>query len=139
MRADHASPESVYAEFSKAATGAVANVRDFSSLMRDSKTQEIRAKAKESEAQNSDGIMDWLVSQHADWMDEPEVTEEDRKIREKADKAEADTRPKVVGEGVEQDVETFKKKHPGVDVKLEANKQSIRVCPHRHDEVVLTC
>lgn len=128
VRVNYASPEIVYAEFSKAATGAVANVRDFTSLMRDPMSQDIHAKAKESESQNSDGIMDWLVSQHADWMDEPEVTEDDRKIK---DEIEADKRPKGVGEGVEQDVETFKKMHPKVEVKLEANKQSIRVCLHK--------
>src|SRR6186713_1841860 len=102
-------PEALYIGISKAAAGAVRNVKEFTALMRDAKSQEILAKSRESNDSDTDGVVGWLVSQHADWLDNPSPV-----IKEQQEDKSDTVIPKnehAVGENVSQDLASFKDAH----------------------------
>ena len=118
------SPESLYLGFSKAATTAFSNVKEFVALVRDPTNQEVFRRSKESKEQNPE-VMGWIVSQHADWLDRPSpsITKEQRYETEDEDVE----NEHAVGENVAEDVVAFKNAHPKAQVSLEQSGKSIRV------------
>lgn len=71
MRAELATPEAVYAEFTKAATGSVQRVQEFTVSMKDPGLQEALQYAKKSKEEKPEGVVGWLAAQHEDWLKEP--------------------------------------------------------------------
>ena len=70
---------------SRAATTAVKNIQNFQNTMRDVKSKEVLQRAKDSRAQNPDGIRTWEVTEHADWLEtRAEVDVKELRIREKS-------------------------------------------------------
>ena len=124
MHAEHPSPETVYVEFSKAATGAVDRIQIFSELLRDGKTQDILAQAKEKSSQDGDGVMNWLVSQHADWLEKPAL-DSDMPIRDdKVGEVQDDASRKQPAEILQ----AFKDAHDDAGVEIGSDGNSIKVC-----------
>ena len=85
MHASHPSPTAFYQAVAHSATAAVKNVQNFQTIMRESKSKEILQRAKDSQAQNAEGIQTWMVTEHADWLEtraEDDVKE--LRIREKS-------------------------------------------------------
>ena len=125
MHAEHGSPERVYADFAAAAHGAVANVKTFTTLMRDGASEEIRQRARASEAASHEGIEDWLFTQHPDWFDKPvPVMTKMKPPKENDAKGKAS---KKVGEGVEEDVKAFGEAYPDVRLTLKAPEKTIEL------------
>ena len=122
LQAEHASPELLYADFAKAATGAARGLQDFTALMRDAQSNEIRAWVKERTDSSDDGIVNWLVTQHPDWLQRPVLSPRGPPKAE-----EGEQRVKKVGEGVEEDVKEFVEAHPGTSVHLDAANKMIEV------------
>ena len=102
-------------------------MRDFQGKMKDQKTKEILGKAKDSREQTSDGpIESWLVSQHADWLDQTVVRSANNvKVEEEAQGEEqADQKPE---ETIAQTVQKFMAAHTDLTVKLDEAKRHINV------------
>ena len=66
---DQSSPEALYADFLQAAVSAFKDVKDFSKLINDVRSQVVLDRAKASRAESSEGIVRWKVTEHKDWLD----------------------------------------------------------------------
>ena len=127
MHTDHASPEDLYASISRSATTAVNDVRNFTKLMQDPQTQEVLTRAKESRAQNSEGIMGWLVTQHEDWLDRPvEDAVADLRLNDTSET------PDYTAESMEKEnvaiiVDKFRDDHPGIEISQDEAVGQIKV------------
>ena len=115
MRSELPSPEIVYAEFAKAATAAVKNVQDFSANVKDSASQEILQRARESKEANDEGVVGWLVAQHEDWLDKP-VTLGKSTVDDDFIKIEPEEVAQTPVLSKEEAVEAFKRSNPGANV-----------------------
>lgn len=73
---DHASPENLYNGFVENATCAAKKITGFVSFIGEDQSREVLDRAKESRAENKDGIKGWMVTQHADWLDHPSQKQE---------------------------------------------------------------
>ena len=125
MRSELSSPETVYAELARAATGAVNNVQDFAAAIRDPALQGLLTHAKESKDENPEGVAGWLATQHEDWLDPVSLGVETKiKIEDGLDGIGA---MEEKGWSKEEVVEAFKKAHPTVNVEIEAGGE-IKVC-----------
>ena len=126
----------------------MSNVREFQRSVRDPELQEVLQYAKESKERNSEGIMGWLAAQHEDWLEQRPATATATatgKLGEGLMKSEWDGVFKIEdvggeGEGkgdaggagkegtVEEIVEGFRSRHPGVEVVVEGEREnSMRV------------
>ena len=126
MHADHPSPETVYDELSKAATGAVDHIHRFSELLRDERSQDILYHARETWSRKGDGVMNWLVSHHADWLDKPATNPGPTTQDNEADKVRANISRKRPAEIVQ----AFKDAHPKAEVNLTGDAEIIKVREH---------
>ena len=131
MRSELSSPETVYVDFAKAATGAVDNVRDFTTAVRDPAIQELLVHVKQIKEENPEGVVGWLATQHEDWMDKPVSLGTGLDIKREEGL-------KGVGEGTrgeeetrEEALERFKSKYPKIKVEVEGGHQ-IKVCQNMH-------
>ncbi|MCJ1327584.1 hypothetical protein MMC10_004255 [Thelotrema lepadinum] len=129
MRSELSSPETVYVDFAKAATGAVDNVRDFTTAVRDPAIQELLVHVKQIKEENPEGVVGWLATQHEDWMDKPVSLGTGLDIKREEGL-------KGVGEGTrgeeetrEEALERFKSKYPKIKVEVEGGHQIKIVLP----------
>ena len=58
------------------ATYAAKKITSFVSFIGEDQSREVLDRAKESRAENKDGIKGWMVTQHADWLDHPSQEQE---------------------------------------------------------------
>ncbi|MCJ1467629.1 hypothetical protein MMC07_006254 [Pseudocyphellaria aurata] len=65
------SPEALYGNFSRAATGAFKDIEEFSGIIDDPRNRSILERARISRAENSEGITGWKVTEHKNWLDMP--------------------------------------------------------------------
>jgi hypothetical protein len=130
IHAEHGSPEALYADIKDTATSTVNNVKTFTDLVRDPRTQRILARANESRKDDSNGIQEWLVTQHPDWLIVPPETLAPALGIGSEDAAEND------GIGIKEEdlatdlaaiVDSFRKEHAAIEVTVEPNGQDIRV------------
>ena len=130
MRSELSSPETVYVDFAKAATGAVDNVRDFATAVRDPAIQELLVHVKEIQEENPEGVVGWLATQHEDWMDKPVSIGVGTDIkREEGFNATEETKD---GEETKEEIlERFKSKYPKIRVDVN-DKGTIKVCSYLH-------
>ena len=130
IHAEYNSPEDLYAEFKSAAVEAVGDVRQFRSLMRDSKSGEVMARARQSKSLDGEGIQTWLVDQHAGWLDEPAVRSAKELKAEDELEFPAPVLEPTVPEPpppVDQIVKAFKERHPDITVNLQEQISNILV------------
>ncbi|MCJ1472740.1 hypothetical protein MMC13_001389 [Lambiella insularis] len=115
IHSDYRSPEDLYAAISQAAVAAVSGIKGFATLVREAKSQEILVKASESRVKNNEGVVDWLVTQHPDWLDRT-VEEGVKQLRLDEDGQESDIAGQVGQEDVTTVQNKFRDEHPGIDV-----------------------
>ncbi len=128
IHAEPSSPETLFAEFHKAATGAVNNVKHFKALIQDQDSQQVLLRARESKAKNADGIQNWLVSQHADWLDVPLV----RGAKElKIEEEEKESTPvEIANDYVSSVVQAFKELNTSPEINVNEERRIITVNPN---------
>ena len=132
IHTEHSSPINLYAELSRVATDAVADIKDFTQSAQDSEMQEILKKAKETKGNDESGITSWVVTQHPKWLEKP-VKVEYRKSETDDEQMDGDkTLSKASGDDPTTIVDQFRKDHPDVDVVLdqELRKIKVRLSPH---------
>ena len=124
MHAEHPSPETVYAQFAEAATGAVDRIRQFSDLLSDEKSRDILQGARRKREQSGEGVTNWLVLQHADWLHKPKPSTsgltqgtEGANVQENA----GETQPTEI-------MKPFKELLPEAKIDADNNGESIKVC-----------
>ena len=131
MRSELSSPETVYADFAKAATGAIDNVRDFATVVRDPAIQELLVHVKEIKEENPEGVVGWLATQHEDWMDKPVSLGVGMDIKREEGLNATGEETKDEGETKEEILERFKNRYSKIKVDID-DGGTIRVCSHFH-------
>ena len=128
IHTEHSSPTNLYAELSRVATDVVADIKDFTEYVQDSKTQEILKKAKETKGNDGDGgIPNWLVTQHSKWFEKPTEIEYQKSETEDEDTNEEKTLSKASAVDHTAIVDQFRKDHLDVDVVVDQESQKIKV------------
>ena len=128
IHAEHSSPTNLYAELSRVATDAVADIKDFTEYAQDSKTQEILKKAKEAKGNDdSGGVTNWVVAQHSKWLEKPMTAEYQKPETEDEDMDGDKTLLKASAVDPTAVVDEFREGHPDVDVVLDQESQKIKV------------
>lgn len=61
-------PDHLYHRFSQAALLGGKDIKDFTSLLRDARSQQVFDRARDSKAKSIDGIEGWKVTEHEDWL-----------------------------------------------------------------------
>lgn len=124
---DSPAPDRLHSHFSQAAVGAAKDIKSFAQLMEQSKSKEVLKKAKESRANDAEGITAWKVSEHADWLD---VKKEDASdsFDMGADDEEVDaTAVDMTVENIQATLEKFKESNPDIEESLDRDTKTIKV------------
>lgn len=74
MLTAQSSPVTFYSQFVQVASKTAKEIQDFTTMIEGDRSQEVLKKAKRSRAENPEGIRNWLVTEHPDWL---EVKSED--------------------------------------------------------------
>lgn len=69
MLVQQSSPENLYATFSSTVGTTTTDVKNFTRLINDARSQDILKRAKESRAESSDSIIGWDPTEHEDWLE----------------------------------------------------------------------
>ncbi|MCJ1390495.1 hypothetical protein MMC18_003355 [Xylographa bjoerkii] len=126
MHVEHHSPEALYADISQTAMKSIASIQSFTSLMKDSKSQDVFVKANASRTKNNEGITWWLVTQHPDWLDRA-VEEGVKELRlDEEDKANEESLSELSLEDATPVLDKFREEHPGIEIVMDHESQCIK-------------
>lgn len=124
---DSRSPDQLYSHFSQTAISAAKDIKSFAQLTEDTKSKEALNKAKESRANDAEGITAWRVSEHADWLDvKKEDTAQDSQIdtnNEDLDTSAGD----LTVEDMQATLEKFKASHTDIEADLDGETSTVKV------------
>ncbi|KAI9732672.1 MAG: hypothetical protein M1834_004009 [Cirrosporium novae-zelandiae] len=109
---EYESPEGLFDEFVQGAIGAVGEIKNFTTFMRDDKNKAVLAKAKEA---RKDEFIIWKVNEHPDWL-EPKQLHDDKEEESNNQKEEAIQAVEHTKDDLKRVYEEFAKEHP--DLKL---------------------
>ena len=124
---DSRSPDQLYTHFSQTAIGAAKDIKSFAQLTEDSKSKEALNNAKESRANDAEGITAWRVSEHADWLDiKKEDAVEDSQIDANNEDIDASAGDLSV-EDMQATLEKFKASHTDIEADLDGDTRTIKV------------
>ena len=126
MHVEHPSPEALYIDISQTVRKSIAHIQSFTSLVRDSRSQQVFVRANESRSKNEEGITGWLVTQHPDWLDRA-VEEGVKELKIEEDQKNDEGRSKSSLEDVIPVLHKFREEHPLVEVLVENEAKSIEV------------
>ena len=118
MRSTGASPELIYAEFAKAATGAVNNTREFATMMKTKTSQDILLEARKSRLNDDKGIHAWLSDEHEGWTERPLLVGMAKEL---------DYDAQHMNLTPEQAVDAFKQAHSDMDLSISLIENEILV------------
>ena len=125
---DSRSPDQLYSHFSQTAIGAAKDIKSFAQLTEDSKSKEALNKAKESRANDAEGITAWRVSEHADWLEiKIEDAVEDSQIDANNEDIDASAGDLTV-EDMQEILEKFKASRTDIEADLDRDTRTIKVC-----------
>ena len=112
----HSSPEELYSIYSRNALETAKAIKSFAKFIQEPASQETLRKAKESKAANPEGITPWIVTDHPDWLEVRKLgTDGATTTKEEGlPNGEAIAFPTV--EEVSAAVESFRTKHPSVQI-----------------------
>ncbi|KAL9639122.1 MAG: hypothetical protein Q9164_001126 [Protoblastenia rupestris] len=119
------SPEHVYQNFSHAAHKAGKNIKDFTTLMKETRSKEVFEKASENKSRDGEGIGVWQVAEHADWL---EVVRE--KASEDTGVVNADTEERGAGASIDTmkaAMEGFRERNPGIEVNFDDDEGKLKI------------
>lgn len=122
---DPPSPDQLHSNFSQAANGAAQAIKQFTQLVEDSRTKEVMEKAKESRAENSEGITGWQVAEHEDWLDVKQEDSNDDADKEEGNIADANGGSSM--NDVNAALDKFRSAHMGVEVSLDEDSKTVTV------------
>ncbi|MCJ1431092.1 hypothetical protein MMC27_000442 [Xylographa pallens] len=126
MHVEHHSPEALYIDISQTAIRSIARIQSLTSLVKDSRSQEVFVRANESRTKNEEGITGWLVTQHPDWLDRAvEDGVKDMKIDE--DQTNDESHINLSLDDVTSVIHRFREEHPLVEVLVDQELKSIKV------------
>ena len=121
-------PEQLHLHFAQVARGAAMDIKKFAHIMEDSNSKEVLEKARESYSRSGDDMRNWLVTEHADWLDVKGDNEDDGvKLEEK----EVEVKKSVLqedAEDVKSILEAFKEAHPNLDISMDEASGETKVC-----------
>ena len=124
---DSRSPDQLYSHFSQTAIGAAKDIKSFAQLTEDSKSKEALNKAKESRANDAEGITAWRVSEHADWLDvKKEDAVEDSQVDINNEDIDASAGELTV-ENMQATLEKFKASYTDIEADLDGDTRTIKV------------
>lgn len=122
---DPPSPDQLHSNFSQAANGAAQAIKQFTQLVEDSRTKEVMEKAKESRAENGEGIAGWQVAEHEDWLDIKQEDGNDDVDKEEGNIADASGGSSM--NDVNAALDKFRSAHKGVEVSLDEESRTVTV------------
>ena len=127
MFIDSRSPDQLHSHFSQTAIGAAKDIKSFAQLTEDSKSKEALNKAKESRANDAEGITAWRVSEHADWLDvkKGDAAEDSHMDtnNEELDTSAGD----LTLEDMQATLKKFKASHMGIEADLDEDTRTVKV------------
>lgn len=122
MQSTSRSPEIIYAEFAKAAAGAVNSTQDFATLMKTKTCQDILLQTRRSRLNDDEGISSWLSDEHEDWLDKPSLVGMKKELDNDAEHM--DMAPNLT---MEQAIDAFKEAHIGTEPSISLTENEILV------------
>lgn len=128
MHGGHRSREDLYTAISQSAVGAVASVKGFTARIKDLESQHILLKANESRAKNNEGVVDWLVTQHPNWLDRTVENGVKELKFDEQDGFEGDIADQVSLQDATEILNKFQDEHPRVDISMDQEAQALNVC-----------
>ncbi len=127
MFIDSRSPDQLHSHFSQTAIGAAKDIKSFAQLTEESKSKEALNKAKESRANNAEGITAWRVSEHADWLDvKKEDAAEDSHMDTTSEELDTSAGDLTVDD-MQAILKKFKASHMGIEADLDEDTRTIKV------------
>ena len=124
------SPEQLYSAFSSAAQNAGKEIREFTRMMQDGRTNEALESAKKSREIDGEGIGCWRVEEHANWLDVSGTGNDAANGGRKTGAMEEDVVDGKSEEQVKAVVQEFKESHPEVDLSSDEDLKVMKVCRH---------
>ena len=127
MFIDSRSPDQLHAHFSQTAIGAAKDVKSFAQLIEESKSKDVLVRAKESRANDGEGITAWRVSEHADWLDvKKEDATEDSVMDTNNEELDTSAGDLTLAD-MQAIFEKFKASHMGVEADLDEDTRTVKV------------
>lgn len=127
MFIDSRSPDQLHAHFSQTAIGAAKDIKSFAQLIEENMSKDALNKAKESRANDAEGVTAWRVSEHADWLDvKKEDAAEDSLMdtnNEELDTSAGD----LTLEDIQAIFKKFKASHTGIEADLDEDTRTVKV------------
>ena len=120
-------PEQLQMGFSETARNAAIDLKSFARIMEDPRSRQILGKVKESKANNSQDITNWLVTEHEDWLEVKKEALDEENDYESRDLEVAASPTKVEGEDMRFSLERFRESHPSIEASYEEDARIIRV------------
>ncbi|KAI4211637.1 MAG: hypothetical protein LQ351_005540 [Letrouitia transgressa] len=126
MLVQPSSPESLYTTFSSTVGTTTTDVKNFTRLINDARSQDILKRAKESRADNSGSIIGWDPTEHEDWLevhggDSPGAIT----MGDTGDTRQEGDSHTVVG--LRAALEKFQSNHPGIQTLLDEDNKCFKM------------
>ncbi|MCJ1383402.1 hypothetical protein MMC17_006516 [Xylographa soralifera] len=126
MHVEHPSPEALYLDISQTAIKSIERIQSFTSLVKDSRSQEVFVRVNESRTKNEDGITGWLVTQHPDWLDRA-IEDGVKELNIDEDQTNDESRISLSLEDATPVLHKFREEHPFVEVLVDNESKNIKV------------